>query len=342
MKFSDIPFDKIVKVGNKGFLYNDLFNINWVLGRYCNYSCSYCWPYAHTNKKDYRDFSVIKRTIDDIFKQAGDRNYHKFYFSFSGGEPTFHPNFLEILEYIGSSNIRMNITSNCSRSLEWFKELTDICKRFSQVTITASFHPEFAKREEFLQKIKLLEQGGINAPVNIVMLNNHFDQMWNEAEYFDGNGVIVQPKIQIDYINNETIERTYTNQQLDKLKNGFPRLKKINYPFEMEDKDGKKYYVDNVERVLALNFNRFEGWICEAGYRGIVISEPQGSIRRHYLCKDKPLGHIERGFKLYDKPRECITKICGSSANCKIPKFKNKEIYNAFLSSSMDSSSHKK
>jgi len=174
------------------------------------------------------------------------------------------------------------------------------------------------------------------------MLNNDFDKMWNHAEYFYNKGVTVQPKIQIDYINNETIERKYTDKQLDKIKNGFPKLGKKHYTFEMVDNDGKRFYVDNLERVLALNFNRFEGWICEAGYRSIIISEPQGLIRRHYLCKDEPLGHIETGFKLYDKPRKCITKICGSSANCKIPKYKNKEIYDAFLSSPMDFSGNKK
>lgn len=38
---------------------------------------------------------------------------------------------------------------------------------------------------------------------------------------------------------------------------------------------------------------------------------------------DAPLGNIETGFKLFDKPMSCITESCVSSADSKIPKRKN-------------------
>ena len=44
--FSKIPFDKIVRVGTKTMLFKDTFTVSWLLGRFCNYKCSYCWPYA--------------------------------------------------------------------------------------------------------------------------------------------------------------------------------------------------------------------------------------------------------------------------------------------------------
>jgi len=47
------------------------------------------------------------------------------------------------------------------------------------------------------------------------------------------------------------------------------------------------------------------------------------------MCRDERLGHIETGFKLYDEPRPCITEICGSCADCKIPKYKEKSCYSA-------------
>ncbi|SVB74055.1 uncharacterized protein METZ01_LOCUS226909, partial [marine metagenome] len=27
-------------------LENNVFSVSWILGRFCNYDCSYCWPYA--------------------------------------------------------------------------------------------------------------------------------------------------------------------------------------------------------------------------------------------------------------------------------------------------------
>jgi len=319
MKFSDIPFDKIVMVGNKRFLHTNTFNVNWLLGRYCNYNCSYCWPYAHTKKKDHRPLNVIIDVIETIFLNAHDKGFDKFTFSFSGGEPTLHPDFLDIIKYTSLEDSNVNITTNCSQSINWFNKLLKITPKIS---ITASFHPEFETPERFIEKIKYLKDAGIYLQINIVLVHNNFDRMWEYAKYFYDQGISVQAKIEVEYRNNTTIEKPYTEDQLDKIKNGFPRITETNYTFEMIDQNNKVYEVDNIERVIGLGFNRFKGWECDTGYRSIIIHEPSGLVKRHYLCNDEPLGHIEKGFELYDSPKECITEICGSCADCKIPKYR--------------------
>ena len=80
--------------------------------------------------------------------------------------------------------------------------------------------------------------------------------------------------------------------------------------------------MDQAERFNAFNFNKFTGWKCNAGYQGIIIREPDGSIKRSYSCHDEPLGNIETGFQLFKEPALCITKSCVSSADSKIPKQK--------------------
>ena len=92
---------------------------------------------------------------------------------------------------------------------------------------------------------------------------------------------------------------------------------------ELEDTKGKKWYMDQAERFNAFNFNNFEGWNCQAGYSGIIIREPDGSIKRSYSCHDAPLGNIETGFTLFKTPKTCVTKSCVSSADSKIPKRRN-------------------
>ena len=94
------------------------------------------------------------------------------------------------------------------------------------------------------------------------------------------------------------------------------------FQVEFEDSKGKKWYMDQAERFNAFNFNKFKDWSCNAGYQGIIIREPDGSIKRSYSCHDAPLGNIETGFKLFDKPTPCITPSCVSSADSKIPKRK--------------------
>ena len=80
--------------------------------------------------------------------------------------------------------------------------------------------------------------------------------------------------------------------------------------------------MDQAERFNAFNFNNFQGWSCNAGYSGIIIREPDGSIKRSYSCNDVPLGNIETGFELFKGPVVCTTPACVSSADSKIPKRK--------------------
>ena len=64
--FKQIPFDNLVRVGQRTMLYRDLFTVSWLLGRFCNYRCSYCWPYARSDRKDHRPTDLCLATIDEI------------------------------------------------------------------------------------------------------------------------------------------------------------------------------------------------------------------------------------------------------------------------------------
>jgi hypothetical protein len=89
---------------------------------------------------------------------------------------------------------------------------------------------------------------------------------------------------------------------------------------ELNEADGKAWYIDQAERLNAFEFNQFKNWICSSGYRSIIIREPGGVIKRSYSCSDKPLGTIADGFTLFSEPKVCTTNSCVSSADSKIPK----------------------
>ena len=94
------------------------------------------------------------------------------------------------------------------------------------------------------------------------------------------------------------------------------------FQVELTGEDEKPWYMDQAERFNAFEFNQFKDWECSAGYRSIIIREPDGNIKRSYSCHDEPLGNIEKGFNLFPKPMPCITNSCVSSADSKIPKRK--------------------
>jgi len=354
--FSKIPFDDIKHFGTRSMLHRDTFTVSWLLGRYCNYRCSYCWPYARSDRKDHRPLQVVKGTIDEIKRQARDRGFKSFHFSLSGGEPTFHPQYLDIVRYL-NSDVRncnfhsLHMTSNCSRPIKWFEEYYEASKDMHRVSITASYHREHVdtpkKVEEFADKLEFCQEHGIQVTVNMVMVPEFFDKFYEEALYFHERGINVTLKPQSDPTASFIVSG-YTDDMLNKLHNGMPQrgyasLKSkvtrpkydwgkgihqsnekvpANYEIELTDSKGKKWYIDQAERFNAFNFNDFKGWECSSGYRSIIIREPDGSIKRSYSCHDEPLGTIETGFQLFDGPKVCITDACVSSADSKIPKRK--------------------
>lgn len=362
--FTKIPFDDIVEFGQRTLLYRDIFTVSWLLGRFCNYKCSYCWPYARSDKKDHRPTELCIKTIDEIKRQARENGFNSFHFSFSGGEPTFHPGYLELLKHLAddidnTNYTSIHMTSNCSRNMKWFEEYVKYSSVFHRASITASLHTEHVntpeKMQDFADKLIFCQEHDVQVTINMVMVPEWFDRDYENALFFHNQGINVTLKPQSDPTASFVVSG-YTSEMLETLHNGMPQraytevkataANKVvrpkpkfnvnpstiynnpesNIPQHMQveftDKAGKKWYMDQAERFNAFGFNKFKGWQCNAGYQGIIIREPDGSIKRSYSCADVPLGNIETGFELFKNPKPCITDSCVSSADSKIPKQK--------------------
>lgn len=368
--FSSIPFDKIVKVGQRSLLYRDLFTVSWLLGRFCNYRCSYCWPHGRSDERDHRPLPLLIRTMDEIKRQSRERDLNSFHFSFSGGEPTLHPGYLDLLSHYAEDTSNTNyqsvhMTTNLSAGKVFWDKYIKVVSSLHRASLTASWHREAGARdpkghaEKFADKLEYLQMNDIQITINMVMVPQWFDLIWNEALYFHHRGLNVTLKPQSDSTASNVVPK-YTKDQLERLYNGMPqreytkeKIKKslitlrpqpklqIKSPdqllknknevpqimqVELEDDTGKTWYMDQAERFNAFNFNKFQGWVCESGFRSIIIREPDGNIKRSYSCHDKPLGNIETGFQLFDAPTKCITPTCVSSADSKIPKYKERKV----------------
>lgn len=347
-----------MRVGQRSLLYRDLFCVSWLLGRFCNYKCSYCWPYARSDKKDHRSTELVLRTLSEIKRQARARNFNSFHFSFSGGEPTMHPGYLEILNTYAQDTENTNyqsvhMTTNLSPGIAWFKKYITATSALHRVSITASYHKEFTQKEAFAEKLKFLQENEVQVTVNMVMVPERFDVLWEDALFFHEQGINVTLKPQSNTSASQVVDG-YSEDMLVKLQNGMPQMdytrarmlqnniaKKRPTPkaniqthesnssdvppvlqLEFLDSKKQKWFLDQAERLNSFGFNQFKGWECSAGYRSIIIREPDGSIKRSYSCHDEPLGNIETGFELFKKPQLCITPTCVSSADSKIPKRK--------------------
>lgn len=324
--YQKIPFDKIIRFGQKTLLDTQLFTVSWILARFCNYNCSYCWPYARTSTPDHQELELYLQTIDSIKAQARANNFSDFHFSFSGGEPTAYKHFDKVIEHYCADSTALyqsiHMTTNLSPGSKWWNNWLTATNSLQRRSITASYHAEFAKEQEFGDKCLHLTNSGVFVTINQVMVPSQFDELYARCKRFADRGINVTLKPQSDPTASFVING-YTTDQIDKMQIGFPQVWQSENisQVELEDVDGNKYYIDQAERFNAFGFNKFKGWTCNAGYQGIVIRENE--VKRSYSCHEEPLGTLEHGFDIFKSAKLCVTPSCVSSADSKIPKIKN-------------------
>src|SRR5579863_8653424 len=69
---------------------------------YCNLRCPVCYANSGPERQQFRDFKQIEKMLDAVVRNEG----HPDVVQLSGGEPTVHPNFFEIVEMAKARPIR--------------------------------------------------------------------------------------------------------------------------------------------------------------------------------------------------------------------------------------------
>lgn len=323
-KFNKIPFQNIIKFGQQTMLDRPLFSVSWILGRFCNYNCSYCWPYARSDKPDYLPFEIYTETINEIKRQANKNGFNQFHWSFSGGEPTAYRQLLDLVKHIQSDIVptyqSIHMTTNLSPGSKWWKTWCENSSMLQRRSITASYHDEFAKEQEFGDKCLQLMYEGVYVTVNQVMVPDKFYQTLERCDRLSKRGINVTLKPQ----SNETASAVvagYSENMIEIMQEHFQQQHDNEEIYQIRLTDGTTdYYFDQAERFNAFGFNKFQGWSCNSGYQSVIIRSNE--VKRSYSCHDQPLGTLTEGFKLFDSPTQCITPSCVSSADSKIPKCK--------------------
>jgi organic radical activating enzyme len=322
--FQKIPFQHIVKFGQRTMLSSPLFSTSWILGRFCNYSCSYCWPYARSDKIDHQDFQVYKNTIDEIKRQARENGFNQFHWSFSGGEPTAYKQLNDLVKHLDekeSTYQSIHMTTNLSPGSKWWNTWCANTALLQRRSITASFHDEFAKEQEFGDKCLQLQYELVHVTINQVMVPEKFYELYERLERFHKRGINVTLKPQSDPTASGIVDG-YTEEMIHLMQTGFPQKSQGEelYQIALYEADGTEHLFDQAERFNAFDFNKFKDWHCNAGYQSVIIRGDE--VKRAYSCHDPVLGSITEGFELFNEPKRCATPSCVSSADSKIPKAK--------------------
>ncbi len=331
-----IDKNKITEVYSETFKNNNIANCSWIMNRYCNYSCSYCWPHAHQKQKDFLTENQYLMAINEIINQFHENGYKKINWGFSGGEITFNPHFLTILNEIQSyiddyTHMYTNLTTNMSQSMKWWSKFVENTKYFKKVKINGSWHSEYLtdekKKEAFSDKILFLESSGITTDVNYVMIPGKLDYAKHLIDFFKEKNIFIL--IKSCRLGNNLIDG-YTNKELKFLSNSSKN--QINRKLEtklgtsranvvIKTKDEELRF-KSFEETFAEYTMSYEGFNCTAGHQAITIYE-NGNVTRGRRCRNEILGNIKTGFNLHTKIEKCYSKgNCTCSTDLKLPKWK--------------------
>ena len=117
----------------------------------CNEHCKFC-PCGKKKEKqndEITSFNILKSKID-VMKENGVRHI-----TISGGEPTLHPDFARLVEYICSFDIQVTILSNGENFSDdsFFNKIKDVFMPKRVRVITTIHSHIFAEHEKANQKI---------------------------------------------------------------------------------------------------------------------------------------------------------------------------------------------
>ena len=126
-----------------------MINIYYQFTKNCNYKCDYCVSHnkidkAFTNKDIW---TKICNFINELYNKTNALGLNIY-----GGEPTLHPDFLDIIKNL-NDNIKYELFTNMSASLDLYDEFIYLRPKCS---ISASIHPRHMNVDDFIYKLEYL------------------------------------------------------------------------------------------------------------------------------------------------------------------------------------------
>lgn len=268
---------------------------NWELTHECNYQCSYCQTWSDTVETP-KIYSV------DEWKKVWDRIYDLYsscVVRFSGGEPSVYPNFVEMVGVI-SQNHSVDVTTNLSFDTDNFlKKVKPGC-----VAISASFHPEYNKIEDFLKKVLILHHNGYISTICVVAYPPFLDKLGHFKKTVESENIMFK------FI---PFTGTYKGKEYPKEYTGKERELMEMTAKTTKDETGKKLN----ENWVDWNANKRDsdegvktGKIC---FMGVMYAKIHTDGRVTRCCGEGSqfLGNIVApDFKLLDEPLPCDVEHC--------------------------------
>ena len=135
----------------------------------CNQKCSFCPCTKEEKKFKYMDFQEVKDSVFRLKEELGIMEV-----VLSGGEPTLHPNFFDIISYLDSMNIKITLLSNAEK-LDDINFVREISNRINSnnISVITTIHSQTEELHERVNGSKGSFRKTIRGLVNVNQAGFH-------------------------------------------------------------------------------------------------------------------------------------------------------------------------
>jgi organic radical activating enzyme len=164
---------KIIEISNE----SNYIIVDWVLGNFCNYKCSYCFPGSNTG--DQRPPKISEEIKDNIRHMVSEIKKHQkkekiINFTLAGGEPTMYHDLENLVSFLKTLGI-VTLITNGSRTLDWWE---NHWKYFDNIII--SYHTEFANYDH-IHQLSMFLSSKTSVSLHVMM---HYENFNNSVAIF--------------------------------------------------------------------------------------------------------------------------------------------------------------
>jgi MoaA/NifB/PqqE/SkfB family radical SAM enzyme len=289
--------------------YKEAIKVEWNIGKRCNYDCSYCPAEIHDNISSHQDINKMKTVIDTLCEIKN----KKIRISFTGGEPCVHPQFTQLLEYAKPKVSWINVTTNGTRTAEYYQHLlSDLVNH-----LVLSLHFEFDWQKALNSILRAYKgSNNKNVLVHVMMLPGRLKDVSDACRHLKEVGIryALRP---IRWT--ESHDHFVDMEKYSKAERKFLTTENHTPP--------KNTLIDetvkcNVNDLLINKTNQFKDWKCNAGLESLMINW-DGEVHRATCRVGGSLGNIYQGtFSQPTEAIDCTREWCTCAADINITKIK--------------------
>ncbi len=298
--------------------------VYWTLTDFCNFRCNYCPDSLHSGnfksgrRPGYPTDTEIRVFLNRLINQHRQDRFLQV--CISGGEPTLHPMYAEIVDTLHPHGIVETIT-NGSRNFEWWTNLNHLPDK-----ITMSLHAEWTKIDRVNELGEFLLDRGVEVAYNMMCDPGNWAQVQAMYQQLTPRlQALVNAKILTDHSGGPTdgTPWEYRPEQVEYIRGISAHGPRPQRRFNV-NLNSVLYYSDNTNAALTNPFDlvntqqhSFTGWHCSAGNTGITINFDGFAYAGN--CRVQRLGRIDQ-FEILQQPIVCPRKWCKTAADIPLDK----------------------